>query len=1537
MSPHSRLRSVVSRSRWWQALVISLTVPALAVSTFTARAEQAAVITFESPTYTTGNIHNQDGWSKTGAYDAAVVANTFGHGTFGSQTLRISNATTSGSFGDQTFSKSLVDAAGEVSAQPGTTSGGTRQSFFEAEWDFASTVPGAEQPGLSIIASPDRGDGARMAWIEMRDTPTGLAVNFQDYQTGHPGTNPLIPGFVLRNVASNLDRTVPHTIKVTMQFVEGPANDIVRVSVDGEELLVGASWEEYFRVAEGNPTRTVDSILFRASGPAAPSTSGFGFAIDNFQLTSSNDAPAAPSAVFVDSNGHDIECDGSTNATRAAAPDGACAFKTITRGYNVVASGGTVNIGVGTFGEAVTLVSKPVTFTGAGVDQTILDGGNTRSIGFGSTVSQSNLTIQDMTVQNFTQDGIHLLTGPLNNIVFEDLKLTANGRHGFASQANGINGLTLNRVDSSGNNPSPGGAQGGRGVWIINGVKQNVTVTNSTFSNNRLVGLDLADGTLENAIITGNTVANNGDSGMGILGPITALTVKNNTLTNNGRFGIEIKNPGGNGAGTPTLVVEENTITRSEEATDSQGRDYAGILVMRRDPVTTQSAVQPVGVLIQNNVVTGYRRKPASNSDGFGIVVAGTNMLVRNNIVDDNDVGIQVQAANTAADNSAVTGTDWFDRDSASSYSGVVEFNDIKSSNTIGLRGVGAPVSAADVENNWWGRASGPTNAANVGGTGASAVVSNGATIDFAPFLVKGQDTLPATIGFQPNADQTVTTVHVSDASGSDGDCNGSANVPSDPNLLGACAVKTIKKGVDLVTTPGAPNPASGIVSIASGTYAEPNIAFPNKDNLIVRGATSSPRPIISNGILLGTHTNLTLQDLDVAAGAGNAGADTVVISANGQLVTNLTMTNVRVNGENQVRRHGMARGQWAGTISITNSQFVDIPHWIVFDTASGGGGANIVSATFSGNTITNSKGHVNFRSPASANPTAQVTVTNNTWTGTGDFKNGATANLKIFYAATANITGNTFEDVGVDDGTGTVTNPPAFFAAELNFYGAAIMPRKITTLTIQNNLFENNNQAIAFEPTNPASPPGELLPGGTISNNTFLNNRFGIYIPSSLNAASNMAGLTVTENSFVTNVANSEAIHNGANNATPLPAPKNFWGNANGPTHATNPGGTGSAVSNRVAFSPWLQNGTDTSANIGFQPNLTPLGTLSTQTINVTPTSGLVTTENGGTAQFSVVLASAPSANVQVAISSDTPTEGTVAPASLTFTPANFNVPQVVTITGIASGAPNGNVPYTIITGAAVSTDPAFSGVDPPNVAVTNNAAVIPSVSIADVSANEGQSGFTNFTFNVTLSQASPRAASVQYATQPGTATAPADFLPANGTLTFAAGTTTQQVTVSVVGDGVAENNEAFTVNLSNATGATIADGQAVGTVTNDDDNGGLPIQACVPRPNIVVETQSIGGRQLQVTVKAITTAPNESNKLINIAFGTRRNATVQMPGQGTIGTTPITLPDGTRQMTFVVAQTNANASFHVPFSVNDTCGAVEKFVGGGRDAIGN
>ncbi len=114
--------------------------------------------------------------------------------------------------------------------------------------------------------------------------------------------------------------------------------------------------------------------------------------------------------------------------------------------------------------------------------------------------------------------------------------------------------------------------------------------------------------------------------------------------------------------------------------------------------------------------------------------------------------------------------------------------------------------------------------------------------------------------------------------------------------------------------------------------------------------------------------------------------------------------------------------------------------------------------------------------------------------------------------------------------------------------------------------------------------------------------------------------------------------------------------------------------------------------------------------------------------------------------------------------------------------------------------------------------APVVPKVSVADASVVEGDSGTTQLTFTVTLDTASDEVVSVGYVTSNGTATAGVDYTAGNGTITFAPGVLSQQISVTVTGDGTAETDETFTLTLSSPSGATIADGAATGTILNDD-----------------------------------------------------------------------------------------------------------------------
>lgn len=108
-----------------------------------------------------------------------------------------------------------------------------------------------------------------------------------------------------------------------------------------------------------------------------------------------------------------------------------------------------------------------------------------------------------------------------------------------------------------------------------------------------------------------------------------------------------------------------------------------------------------------------------------------------------------------------------------------------------------------------------------------------------------------------------------------------------------------------------------------------------------------------------------------------------------------------------------------------------------------------------------------------------------------------------------------------------------------------------------------------------------------------------------------------------------------------------------------------------------------------------------------------------------------------------------------------------------------------------------------------------VPALSIGDVMLAEDSGSFT---FTVVLSAPSAMPVGFAYATADGTATAGSDYTAATSTGAIAPGSTSASVIISVTGDATFEPDETFFVNLSAPTGATIADGQGLGTILNDD-----------------------------------------------------------------------------------------------------------------------
>ena len=123
--------------------------------------------------------------------------------------------------------------------------------------------------------------------------------------------------------------------------------------------------------------------------------------------------------------------------------------------------------------------------------------------------------------------------------------------------------------------------------------------------------------------------------------------------------------------------------------------------------------------------------------------------------------------------------------------------------------------------------------------------------------------------------------------------------------------------------------------------------------------------------------------------------------------------------------------------------------------------------------------------------------------------------------------------------------------------------------------------------------------------------------------------------------------------------------------------------------------------------------------------------------------------------------------------------------------------------------------------------------LSIGDVNVSEGNSGTSVATFTVTMSPVNPtQTVTVNYSTANGSASAGTDYAANSGTLTFAPSAASRTVSVTITGDMLFEPNETFVVDLSNPTNALISDGQATGTILNDDSAATVTVSSTTVAP---------------------------------------------------------------------------------------------------------
>ena len=222
----------------------------------------------------------------------------------------------------------------------------------------------------------------------------------------------------------------------------------------------------------------------------------------------------------------------------------------------------------------------------------------------------------------------------------------------------------------------------------------------------------------------------------------------------------------------------------------------------------------------------------------------------------------------------------------------------------------------------------------------------------------------------------------------------------------------------------------------------------------------------------------------------------------------------------------------------------------------------------------------------------------------------------------------------------------------------------------------------------------------------------------------------------------------------------------------------------------------------------------ISIEDVTITETSGGMNTV--ATLRVTLDIASGRTVSVDYATtagSAATPDDFTSNTGTLTF--AEGEVTEFVEITIVGDDLNEAVETFTV----SLSNELNAVIADGSATVTINDDDGVPTLSIDDVTLTEGDSGTQDAVFTVTLSAASGRPVAVNFAAQGGTAVAPEDYTSSAGMLSYAPGETTKTITVPVVGDAVNEAHESFTVELSAASNATIADGSGLATINDNDD----------------------------------------------------------------------------------------------------------------------
>jgi Calx-beta domain len=264
-----------------------------------------------------------------------------------------------------------------------------------------------------------------------------------------------------------------------------------------------------------------------------------------------------------------------------------------------------------------------------------------------------------------------------------------------------------------------------------------------------------------------------------------------------------------------------------------------------------------------------------------------------------------------------------------------------------------------------------------------------------------------------------------------------------------------------------------------------------------------------------------------------------------------------------------------------------------------------------------------------------------------------------------------------------------------------------------------------------------------------------------------------------------------------------------------------------------------------------------------------------GNTGAFTLVLNAVPSATATLTMGSSP--QCTFSPATLTFTSANWNVAQTVTVTPIDDAIAEGThfcAPASITpSGGGV----VGSAAPPPAVTITDNDNA--TLTIANTT-NGAEAGPVNGVVTVNQAVVANANTVVSY-TVTGTATSGVDFTALSGTVTIAQGATSATISIPVINDAIVEANETVIITLSSVTagvGVIGTPSSATNTISSDD----------TATVSIVVTTNGNETGPVSAVFTVTQTVVSSTNTVINLTRGGTSTITSDYTSPGTTVTIP-------------------------------------------------